>query len=138
MLFHWEECWARWKKVLVDVKLRLWNAFKRDFDLSQIDEGEAQRMWMKQAQKWYRSAMSSIKTEALKTYKVQDVKDLVDKPKLSWMLNEVTLQIFLKRWTNPHTIKVSNSNNRSRATEGAGIHKLGRKGLKTKMRNRFC
>ena len=166
IVFKWEVCWARWKKVDPSVKIWLWNGFKvmvfskllfffiillfilysililillffkEDFDITQLNEGQAERMWMKQAQKWYRSCMCAAKSEALETYATEDVKDLIGKPKLSWMLNEETWKSFVTYWNSPKDIKVSNSNKRSRSTEGAGIHKLGRKGLKTRMRDR--
>ena len=97
---------------------------------------------MKQAQKWHRSTMAMVKAEALATHKVTDDRDLVGKEKLSWMQDEELWKCFVDYWTLPHTMEVSASNKRSRATEGAGIHKLGRRGLKTRMRkrvsDRFC
>ena len=81
---------------------------------------------MKEAQTWYRKAKASVKKEALRTYKTTDVHDLVGKKKLYWMMSDKAWQSFIAHFTDPNTIKVSNSNKRSRATEGAGMHKLGR------------
>ena len=98
---------------------------------------------MKLTQGWYRKLMAVVKSEALETHGVEDVKDLYGKEKLYWMMTEETWKSFVDYWNTPNAIKVSNSNKRSRATEGAGLHKLGRKGLKTRMRERvsvdyFC
>ena len=111
--------------------------FKEDFDITQLNEGQAERMWMKQAQKWYRSCMCAAKSEALETYATEDVKDLIGKPKLSWMLNEETWKSFVTYWNSPKAIKVSNSNKRSRSTEGAGIHKLALTGPILRMKRRM-
>ncbi|GAA0139776.1 hypothetical protein LIER_01257 [Lithospermum erythrorhizon] len=60
--------------------------------------------------------------------------DLIGKVKPVWMLTQATWDLFIQHWTDPKTLRVSQSAKRSRSAEGAGRHGLGNISLKNRMR----
>ncbi|GAA0138543.1 hypothetical protein LIER_42539 [Lithospermum erythrorhizon] len=125
--------WARWKNVNTTTQDRLWNNFKNYFDI-EVEESTAKYLFFKQASLWYWRSMGEVIKEALESAKMEDVMDLLGKPKLPWMQTQAVWDSFVKYWIDPNTIKKSNSAKKSPETEGAGRHGLGNVSLKTRMR----
>ncbi|GAA0185730.1 hypothetical protein LIER_33018 [Lithospermum erythrorhizon] len=78
--------------------------------------------------------MHTTKKEALRDTGSDDVMDLVDKAKPSWMHTQATWDSFIQHFTDPKTMQVSQSAKKSRSAEGAGRHGLGNLSLKNRMR----
>ncbi|GAA0183268.1 hypothetical protein LIER_30710 [Lithospermum erythrorhizon] len=72
--------------------------------------------------------------EALHVAKTDDMRELIGKLKLPLMQTQDVWNSFVKHWTAPKALQLSESEKKSRGTQGAGEHGLGNVGLKNQIR----